>query len=511
MNKLAPIVLFVYNRLEHTLKTVSALLKNELNEKSDLIIYADGPKHESDIQKVNEVKNYINSIEGFRHVKIIQRQKNYGLARNIVEGVTEVVNQYGKVIVLEDDIITSPGFLKYMNSALDLYENHEKVMHVSGYMYPVNTRKNGILFLRVLSCWGWATWKRAWSRYNDDPSKFIHLLNSDEKIREFNIGGNADFYAQLEANYLNKIKTWAVKWYASWYFEGGISIFPSRSLTSNTGHDGSGTNSKVSSKYSSEKLAESVKVMPKKVSENTKLKKKINQYMSSHNPGRIWKIKESIRKGLHGFLMRIIPELKLIYRNSEGLKNILHYGENNQISHKAKIDEPSRIYNTIIGEYSYISVNARISETSIGKFCSIGPNLLCGWGIHPLDGISTSPMFYSNLNQNAYSYAKAPKIQERRSISIGHDVFIGMNVTILDGVKIGNGAVIGAGSVVSKDIPDYAIAAGVPAKVIKYRFDDDTIIRLKNISWWDWDEKELYRIEKYFFNVQAFLEEVENL
>ena len=113
MNKLAPIVLFVYNRLEHTLKTVSALLKNELNEKSDLIIYADGPKHESDIQKVNEVKNYINSIEGFRHVKIIQRQKNYGLARNIVEGVTEVVNQYGKVIVLEDDCLPDISFFQF--------------------------------------------------------------------------------------------------------------------------------------------------------------------------------------------------------------------------------------------------------------------------------------------------------------------------------------------------------------------------------------------------------------
>jgi virginiamycin A acetyltransferase len=207
-------------------------------------------------------------------------------------------------------------------------------------------------------------------------------------------------------------------------------------------------------------------------------------------------------------LLKIAPELKYLHDNSEGLKNILNYREGNHISKKARIDDPSRIYNTVIGDYSYVSVNSRISETTIGKFCSIGPNLICGWGIHPLNGITTSPMFYSNINQNGYSYVKEPKIQERKQIRIGHDVFIGMNVTILDGVIIGNGAVIGAGSVVTGNIPNYAIAAGVPAKVIKYRFDEDTICKLIDCSWWDWDEKELYRIEKYFFDVQSFLNEI---
>lgn len=176
-----------------------------------------------------------------------------------------------------------------------------------------------------------------------------------------------------------------------------------------------------------------------------------------------------------------------------------------QIGKNVKIYKPSFINKTEIGDYTYISKNANISVTKIGKFCSIGPNLFCGWGIHPTNGISTSPMYYSTRLQNGVSLTDKDKIEERKLITIGNDVFIGANVTILDGITIGNGAIIGAGAVVTKDIPDYAIAVGCPIMIIRYRFNDDQIAALKKIQWWKFDEDKLQDVEKLFFNVDEFI------
>lgn len=170
-----------------------------------------------------------------------------------------------------------------------------------------------------------------------------------------------------------------------------------------------------------------------------------------------------------------------------------------------KIYRPSNIYYSEIGDYTYISRNASISRVHIGKFCSIGPNLLCGWGSHPTNGISTSPMFYSTRRQNGTTLTDKDKIVERQIITIGNDVFIGANVTILDGITIGDGAIIGAGAVVSKDIPDYAIAVGCPIKIIKYRFNDDQIAALKRIQWWNFEEDQLQDVEKMFWDIDEFI------
>lgn len=162
-----------------------------------------------------------------------------------------------------------------------------------------------------------------------------------------------------------------------------------------------------------------------------------------------------------------------------------------------------------LGDYSYISKNSSISHCSIGKFCSIGPNFCCGMGIHPTDGISTSPMFYSMAKQNGLSLSKDNKIEEFKQTKIGNDVFIGANVTLLDGVTIGDGAVIGAGAVVTKDIPPYAIAVGIPARVTRYRFDRETIAKLQKIEWWNMGRECLERIERFFWSIDEFLAEIE--
>ena len=176
-----------------------------------------------------------------------------------------------------------------------------------------------------------------------------------------------------------------------------------------------------------------------------------------------------------------------------------------QIGKRVKIYKPSFINKTEIGDYTYVSTNANISVTKIGKFCSIGPNLLCGWGIHPTNSISTSPMFYSTRQQNGIAITDKDKVEERKLITIGNDVFIGANVTILDGVTIGDGAIIGAGAVVSKDIPNYAIAVGSPINIIKYRFNENQIAALKRIMWWNFSEDKLQDVEKLFFDVDEFI------
>lgn len=160
--------------------------------------------------------------------------------------------------------------------------------------------------------------------------------------------------------------------------------------------------------------------------------------------------------------------------------------------------------NVNIGYASYVSTNASMANTNIGKFCSIGPNVVSGMGIHPINGISTHPAFYSRKKKSKITLSKVDLIKEHLPVTIGNDVFIGANVTILDGVTIGNGAVIGAGAVVNKDIPPYAVAVGCPIKIVKYRFSPEVIESLVRSEWWN-DNELINDIPEKFFNVEQFV------
>jgi len=198
--------------------------------------------------------------------------------------------------------------------------------------------------------------------------------------------------------------------------------------------------------------------------------------------------------------MKIASKSKIIYWN-----HLVSNIKNCKIDVQANVLNNHFLNNVTVGKGTYIAFSAFISNTTIGKFCSIGPNLACGWGFHPVNGISTSPAFYSTKKQAGFTFSTSDKCEERKPITIGNDVFIGWNVTILDGVNIGDGAVIGAGAVVSKDIPPYAIAVGCPIQIIKYRFSKEVIDSLIAFKWWDQNDEVLQEVEKNFFDVEKFL------
>lgn len=242
--QLAPIILFVYNRPIHTKKTVESLKLNKLAKDSLLYIFSDGNKDEKDIDAVNKVREYVSGVTGFNEIKIMKRNKNYGLANSIISGVTEIINQYGKIIVLEDDIITSPYFLKFMNEALNFYQNDENIFSISGYNFPVTAPKfykHDIYISPRPSSWGWATWKDRWVKIEWELKENQILKNKKELHAQLDKAGK-DLAPMLLKSVAGKISSWAVKLSFAQIQKNKYCIFPVKSLVKNIGADATGTN-----------------------------------------------------------------------------------------------------------------------------------------------------------------------------------------------------------------------------------------------------------------------------
>lgn len=268
MQNLAPIALFVYNRPEHTRRTLKFLKQNFLAEESRLFIFSDGPRDESQQQKVSEVRGIIHSVEGFKSVELIERKTNFGLADSIIDGVTMLTKKYGKVIVFEDDLITSPYTLQYFNDALIRYQNEERVMHIGAYMYPIPNRDlPQTFFYRAASSWGWATWERAWKHFEPDIDKLIGQFDSSKR-HQFSIEGSMNFWKQMREFKRGKNNSWAIRWYASVFLNNGLTLNPSASLVNNIGHDGSGVHSGKNTMYDVRISEERIKEFPDLIEEN---------------------------------------------------------------------------------------------------------------------------------------------------------------------------------------------------------------------------------------------------
>ena len=245
----SPIALFVYNRPGHARRTVDALAKNIGAQDAVLHVFSDAAKSSTDVASVNEVRSYLKQISGFKQIVIIERAENFGLAKSIIDGVSDLCSRHGRVIVLEDDLETSPYFVRFMNEALEFYETTPKVMHISGYMFPIDA--SGLpetFFLRTASCWGWATWDRAWKHFSKEPKKLLGEY-TEQRINRFNMDGAYNFFAQVEQNESGLINTWAVFWYATVFHMDGLCLHPTFSMVNNIGHDDTGEHCKKSSVF----------------------------------------------------------------------------------------------------------------------------------------------------------------------------------------------------------------------------------------------------------------------
>ncbi len=268
---LAPIVFLVYNRLSHTQKTFEAILKNELAQDTEVFIFCDGAKNEVDQPRVLEVRNFVRGIKGFKSITIIDSEKNKGLANSVINGVSQVVKKFGKVIVLEDDLETSQYFLKYMNDALNKYETEERVMQISGYNYPIETKGlNETFFYRHGSSWGWATWARAWQHFEPNIDVLISKFDKKRKFRFCMDGSNPEFWKLMIQQQQVKVDSWAIRWCASFFIENGLVLRPRQSLVRNIGMDGTGVHCGASTIYDVE-LAKGEVVEFEEVIEESKL------------------------------------------------------------------------------------------------------------------------------------------------------------------------------------------------------------------------------------------------
>ena len=290
MQKLAPIALFVYNRPDHTSRTLQFLKQNELAADSRLFIFSDGPKNAKQAEKVAEVRALIKQVEGFKSVEIIERSSNLGLANSVISGVSQLMEEYGQAIIFEDDLITSPCTLRYFNDALFRYQNDDQVMHIGAYMYPLPLAESEQLpetfFFRAATSWGWATWARAWKHFNPDVEALMKQFDADQK-HQFSIEGSMNFWKQMQELKSGKNNSWAIRWYASIFLKGGLTLNPAHSLVSNIGHDGSGVHSGINEIYNVSIHTHPVKHFPELIAEHAAAYNIIKIFLKNRK-GNIW-------------------------------------------------------------------------------------------------------------------------------------------------------------------------------------------------------------------------------
>lgn len=479
---LAPIVLFVYNRVDHTKQTIEALQKNELASDSELYIYSDEAKNVDERAKVDEVRAYVDSIDGFKKVTLIKREKNWGLADSIIDGVTSIVNEYGKIIVLEDDLVTSPHFLKFMNEALEFYKDEEKVYSITGYSFTDEIKDiDSTYMLGLTSSWSWSTWSNKWKIFKRDSNKLKDFIQNKSNHKNFNFNNSYDFISMAKSQLDNKIDSWAIYWYFSVFLENGLTLYPSKSLVQNIGFDGSGVHCGASDKQ--KKLSEYYHKFTNDIFEKNEIKPLVANILIKDNSIALQdKVKRIIKSRLtikqKQLLTIVISKVKLFFYKKD-------IGKNTYIDKSVHVTGWKNISigkNTGVSENTWINVNERLGNKKhiiIGNNCYVGRRNFFSSGIlikisdYFMSGVECKFMGSDHLFDNPLLPYISTGTTTTKEIIIESNVWLGAGVTVIGNIKIGRGSIIGAGSLVNKDIPSFSIAVGNPCKVIK-RFDFST-------------------------------------
>jgi hypothetical protein len=237
----APIALFAYRRPDHLQATIDALRRNPEASRSDLYVFSDAARNEGAAAGVEAVRRFLRELGGFQSVNVVNRERNYGLAANITQGVTDVLASHDRVIVIEDDIVASPFLLRFMNEALTTYRDEPRVGSVSGYCYPLDRAVGETFFIRGADCWGWATWRDRWKVFDPDGPALLAELRRRGLMRAFDFEGTMGFMRMLEDQIAGRNDSWAVRWHAACFLKDLLILYPGRPLAQNIGQDGTGT------------------------------------------------------------------------------------------------------------------------------------------------------------------------------------------------------------------------------------------------------------------------------
>ena len=303
INTLAPIAVFCYNRLDHIRLTIGSLKNNILAQNSEIFIFSDGPKNQKDNLIIKKVRKYLSTVEGFKRIKIFKAKKNLGLRRSIVEGVSFVLKKRKKIIVLEDDMVTSTYFLSFMNDALNYYKNQKKIFHITSHSHFQNTNlfeSQKIYFSKYMNCWGWGTWEDRWNKLTFNE-KIIKSFFKNKKMRKNFDYDSGLFWKQIESNFNHKTNTWAIFWYASIYMNRGLCVNPKISYTKNIGMDGTGMHTVNTSYLLSSLLC------------NNRFKKFIKKYSNLKMEK---KLKENLRSSSNSISNKIINRLLIKFHKT---------------------------------------------------------------------------------------------------------------------------------------------------------------------------------------------------
>lgn len=245
----APIALFAFRRPDHMSACLASLAACDEASRSELIVFCDGPRGPQDADGVAEVRRIAHAAEGFERVSVVERPENLGLAGSVIRGVGEVLARADRVIVVEDDLVVSPDFLRYLNDGLDLYQDDDDVVSIHAYVYAVHESLPQSFFLRGADCWGWATWRRGWEVFDPDGEHLLRALDESGQQRAFDLDGAYPYRTMLADQVAGRNDSWAVRWYASAFLARKLTLYPGVSLVENIGQDGSGTHSLASASH----------------------------------------------------------------------------------------------------------------------------------------------------------------------------------------------------------------------------------------------------------------------
>ena len=298
-----PLAIFIYNRPAHTQRMIESLWTNPEFADSPVWIFCDGPKTHNQEALIAETRSTAKALAP-KHAVIIERDRNLGLAKSILAGISELCDEYGRVIVCEDDLFFSPLALGYLNHALRLYKDEERAMHVSAYMFPVEGRLPQAFFYREATCWGWATWARAWSFFEPDGRKILAHINERGLEGQFDVNGMMFFSEILKKQIQGRVDSWAIRWYGSIFVQGGLALHPAKSFVQNLGFDGTGVHCNKTTQFDVAVATKPVIKFPKAVEENSEAVTAMMRYRGQYT-GRL---PQTGRQQLAGFAKRQVDK-----------------------------------------------------------------------------------------------------------------------------------------------------------------------------------------------------------